>query len=149
MADFWWRHVVPARLALESPTADPAAVRSRHCPPGQHPYSAALRQLSTQMLRRAPQRLFTGEQTRSQEAWADVIRRRTARVEAAEAGAPTPAAAAAGPDGPDQTGVGGALSTVDSGGYEPQLPAGALALAEALAAGAGGQEGELEDTASS
>jgi hypothetical protein len=59
MAEYWWCHAVPARLALDA-GADKAAVRARYAPARVHPYAPALRQLSEGMLRAAPQRYFTG-----------------------------------------------------------------------------------------
>lgn len=64
MSDFWWRHVVPARLALESGLSEPE-VRAQFCPKTFHPWADYVKALSSQLFRASVTQRYDRHQTHS------------------------------------------------------------------------------------
>lgn len=146
MADFWWRHVVPARLELAAGASE-QEVRERYEPRYLHPYAEAVRAMSLDMLRAAPRRWFSAAETRGAEGYARVVEARRRRLEEAEARralaeavAGASAASLAVPSAVPSAAASSweSAAAMDSFGEGDGLTAGALAIAAELAGGGGG-----------
>ncbi|KAI8473928.1 MAG: hypothetical protein J3K34DRAFT_161534 [Monoraphidium minutum] len=132
MADFWWRHVTPARIAFDHLGATEDEVRLRYAPRALHPYTPAVRALSKRILAAAPQRVFTAEQTRGPEAWAAVLRRREDALQQDRAAWEASGGRTAGGDGGDESEAGSGRDSPSASDVEASLDP--LDAAEAAAA---------------